>query len=94
MLERIKALAMPKVEEVVTLSSGEEVSFHQLKDKIYNKLYWDIVKEEDMDPDSKLMMEQMGFAQFTAKWQNNKWEEEEMEVKEEKPTFRFLLCCI
>ena len=42
-----------------------------------------------MDPDSKLMMEQMGFAQFTAKWQNNKWEEEEMEVKEEKPTFRF-----
>ena len=50
--------------------------------------------EEDIDPDSKLMMEQMGFAQFTAKWQNNKWEEEEMEVKEEKPTFRFLLCCI
>ena len=39
MLERIKALAMPKVEEVVTLSSGEEVSFHQLKDKIYSKLY-------------------------------------------------------
>ena len=39
MLERIKALAMPKVEEVVTLSSGEEVSFHLLKDKIYNKLY-------------------------------------------------------
>ena len=49
-----------------------------------------------MDPDSKLMMEQMGFAQFTAKWQNNKWEEEEMEVKEEKPTFRFSFlteCC-
>ena len=49
-----------------------------------------------MDPDSKLMMEQMGFAQFTAKWQNNKWEEEEMKVKEEKPTFRFSFlteCC-
>ena len=42
-----------------------------------------------MDPDEKEMMDKMGFAKFTAKWQNGKWEEEEVEVKEERPTFRF-----
>jgi len=72
MLERIKALAMPKLEEdVVTLSSGGE--------------------EEFMDPDEKEMLDKMGFAKFTAKWQTE-WEEEEVEVKEERPAFRCVVC--
>ena len=46
--------------------------------------------EVDMkpDPDEKLMMEQMGFSKFTAKWQTE-LEEKEVEVKEERPTFRW-----
>jgi len=49
--------------------------------------------EEDMkpDPDEKLMMEQMGFSKFTAKWQTE-LEEKEVEVKEERPTFRCMVC--
>ena len=39
------------------------------------------------DPDEKLMMEKMGFTNFTAKWQTE-LEEKEVEVKEERPTFR------
>jgi len=76
MLERIKALAMPKREEeedVVTLSSGGE-------------------EEEEIGPDEKLMMEKMGFSNFTAKWQTNLEEKEEVEVKEERHTFRCLVC--
>ena len=42
-----------------------------------------------MGPDEKLMMEKMGFSNFTAKWQTNWEEKEEVEVKEERHTFRF-----
>ena len=42
-----------------------------------------------MGPDEKLMMEKMGFSNFTAKWQTNLEEKEEVEVKEERHTFRF-----
>ena len=43
-----------------------------------------------MDPDEKLMKEKMGFSKFTAKWQNNLEENEEVNVKEEeRPTFWF-----
>jgi len=49
--------------------------------------------EEEMkpDPDEKLMMEKMGFTNFTAKWQTE-LEEKEVEVKEERPTFRCMVC--
>jgi len=76
MLERLKALAMPKGEEheVVTLSSGEE-------------------EELELDPEKKLMQEHMGFSNFTAKWQTALDEkEEEVEMKEERPSFRCVVC--
>merc|ERR1719234_46692 len=37
------------------------------------------------------MMEKMGFANFTAKWQTE-LKEKEVEGKEERPTFRCMVC--
>ena len=112
MLERLKALAMPKEEEqeVVTLSSGEEVSFFLLSSREWLSFFLDqkllttlsvvhclqlsvpdFVEEElELDPEKKLMQEHMGFSNFTAKWQTAlNEEEEEVEMKEERPSFRF-----
>lgn len=50
-------------------------------------------EEVEMDPDEKLMKEKMGFSNFTAKWQNNLDENEEVNVKEEeRPTFWCVVC--
>ena len=72
--------------DVVTLSSGEEV-IRYLITNLQSFVF--AIAKEDMkpDPDEKLMMEKMGFANFTAKWQTE-LEEKEVEVKEERPTFR------
>ena len=87
----------------MTLSSGDEVLFSQGVAQIGIKslcsaqcaplncarLY--IVQDDTkkkMSHEEQAMMDVMGFSDFKAKWTTKVEEEEEMEIKDERPTYR------